>query len=59
MLPRSQLDQLRRGLLPAAFDAVFTVIGVRIIRTPVRALRANSVMERWSAAAGVSCWTGR
>ena len=31
----------------AAFDAVFTTIGVRIVKTPVQAPRANSIMERW------------
>jgi putative transposase len=31
----------------AAFDEVFRSVGVRIIRTPVRAPRANAVMERW------------
>jgi putative transposase len=35
----------------AAFDAVFTAIGVRIIRTPVRAPRADAIAERWIASA--------
>jgi putative transposase len=29
------------------FDAVFTSIGTQIIRTPVRAPRANALAERW------------
>ena len=31
----------------AAFDAVFTVAGIDVIRTGVRAPRQNSIMERW------------
>jgi transposase InsO family protein len=30
-----------------AFDAVFQSAGIRIIRSPVRAPRANAIMERW------------
>ena len=30
-----------------AFDAVFTSEGIRILRTPVRAPRANAIAERW------------
>ena len=37
-----------------AFDAVFTVTDVRIIRTPVQAPRANATCERWISSAGVS-----
>ena len=35
----------------AAFDAVFTAIGVRIVKTPVQAPRANAIAERWIASA--------
>jgi transposase InsO family protein len=31
----------------AAFDAVFQSVGIRIIKSPVRAPRANAIMERW------------
>jgi hypothetical protein len=31
----------------AAFDAVFHSVGIRIIKTPVQAPRANAIMERW------------
>jgi transposase InsO family protein len=31
----------------AAFDAVFQCRGIRVIKTPVQAPRANAIMERW------------
>ena len=39
----------------AAFDAVFTAAGMRIIRTPVQAPRANAICERWIASARREC----
>jgi putative transposase len=38
-----------------AFDAVFTAIGMRIIKTPVQAPRANAICERWIASARREC----
>jgi transposase InsO family protein len=31
----------------AAFDEVFHSVGIQIIKSPVRAPRANAIMERW------------
>ena len=31
----------------AAFDEVLTSTGIRILRSPIRAPRANAIMERW------------
>ncbi len=38
-----------------AFDAVFTAIGVRTVRTPVQAPRANAIAERWIGSARREC----
>jgi putative transposase len=37
------------------FDAVFTAAGLRIIKTPVQAPRANAICERWIASARREC----
>lgn len=31
----------------AAFDSVFAAADIRILRSPIRAPRANAIMERW------------
>jgi putative transposase len=38
-----------------AFDAVFAVAGVRIIKAPVQAPRANAIAERWISSARREC----
>ncbi len=35
--------------LTDSFDAIFACEGIRILRTPVRAPRANAIAERWVA----------
>ena len=36
-----------RALFTSMFDAVFVSEGIQIIKTPIRAPRANAIMKRW------------
>jgi transposase InsO family protein len=37
----------RDAKFTAAFDEVFTSLSIRIVKTPIRAPRANAIVERW------------
>jgi putative transposase len=39
----------------AAFDHVFTAEGIQLVRTPVRAPKANAYAERWVRTVRTEC----
>ena len=41
----------------AAFDRMFAGAGLKILRSPVRAPRANAIMERWIGSCRRECRT--
>jgi hypothetical protein len=45
----------RDGMYSGPFDEVFRTEDVRVIKTPVRARRANAVSERWVGSARREC----
>jgi putative transposase len=45
----------RDAKFTAAFDTVLTAAGIRIIKTPVQAPRANAIAERWVGSARHEC----
>ena len=45
----------RDAKFTAAFDSVFTAGGIRVVRSPVRAPKANAYAERWVRTVRTEC----
>ena len=53
--PFQLLIRDRDAKFTAAFDSVFTSDGIRVVRTPVRAPKANAYAERWVRTVRTEC----